>query len=273
MKLKGFVMCEYKWPRTVFCCKSFNRPKAFTLVELLVVISIIALLLSILMPSLSRARNSAQSVVCKANLKNIGLSEILFAQDNGRKIAWTRLDSTGTQGYSAIYWAAQLWATYNKVTIPGLYNTKPAAYTSPKWLMCPAEKKPEYMWGDVPRYKGSTFYDNWLNKIGYARNAYNLTIGVAGKPQGNMDQIDSPSRQANVIDGLREWNPGGNWCDLYWPGSQINPLLGQPSGWRTALYRHAGNEGINILLWDGHAESAKRTISDKFLISVKAFSR
>lgn len=54
---------------------------AFTLVELLVVISIIALLLSILMPSLQTARKQARRVVCKSNLHQIGVVEHLYAAD------------------------------------------------------------------------------------------------------------------------------------------------------------------------------------------------
>jgi prepilin-type N-terminal cleavage/methylation domain-containing protein/prepilin-type processing-associated H-X9-DG protein len=59
-----------------------NFTYGFTLIELLVVISIIALLLSILMPSLQRAKKSAQKVVCTSNHKQIGLGIRLYLTDN-----------------------------------------------------------------------------------------------------------------------------------------------------------------------------------------------
>ena len=63
-------------------CASARRRAAFTLIELLVVVAIIALLLSILLPSLERARAQARQVLCLTNLKSQGRAVFFYAEDN-----------------------------------------------------------------------------------------------------------------------------------------------------------------------------------------------
>lgn len=57
-----------------------GKHKGFTLIELLVVVAIIALLISILLPSLSRAREQARATVCMANMRSMGLAFTMYAE-------------------------------------------------------------------------------------------------------------------------------------------------------------------------------------------------
>ncbi len=61
-----------------------QRKEAFTLVELLVVVAIIALLVSILLPALGQARRAAKEVVCLSNLHQLGLAALAYDSENGR---------------------------------------------------------------------------------------------------------------------------------------------------------------------------------------------
>ncbi len=67
-----------------------HRAVGFTLIELLVVVAIIALLISILLPSLSRARDQAKDSVCKSNAHQLGLSTTYYIADNRNRMPYIR---------------------------------------------------------------------------------------------------------------------------------------------------------------------------------------
>ena len=113
----------------------------FTLVELLVVIGIIALLISILLPSLNKARESAKVVACLSNLHQLGLAMNMYANDN--KGAWPcwynpNDESASSKYYSSGFaWFDVAGATpYHWVGIGSVYPYVKSA----KVFFCPADE-------------------------------------------------------------------------------------------------------------------------------------
>jgi len=72
-------------------CVTTSR-RGFTLVELLVVIGIIALLISILLPALAKARKSANTIACASNMRQIGTAMLMYANDSQGQLPYGMID-------------------------------------------------------------------------------------------------------------------------------------------------------------------------------------
>jgi prepilin-type N-terminal cleavage/methylation domain-containing protein/prepilin-type processing-associated H-X9-DG protein len=87
-----------------------NKQRGFTLIELLVVIAIIAILMSILMPALKRAREQGKRMVCFNNLKQLQLCWLLYADDyDGKIMNGDGGHDHGTAPAVEVAWVGQCW--------------------------------------------------------------------------------------------------------------------------------------------------------------------
>ena len=163
---------------------SLQRKRSFTLIELLVVIAIIAILAGMLLPALNRARNSAQSTSCVANLKQ-SMVMVLMYMDNYRSIAY----SDGSSGTGILRWSQSL------------YNAGLIKDDKFKLFRCPTGKVHSVSSNYVYGMKGIKDYYHKLNTIREPSKYVMLADSIMTDPNKNFF-----GSQINQVKGLNKNN-------------------------------------------------------------------
>jgi len=215
----------------------YAKINGFTLIELLVVISIVTLLISVLLPALQGARKSAQMISCANNLRQLGLSTHMYAQDWDDKLtAWPTNQNAFYQA-----WDAQI-ATYINCTFDTADGTG-KTWTGTTVFHCPSGE---------PNATSA-------RSRGYAMNIYIAwdVSGIGSYANGLNGHLGRTADSAQVI--LSEiWNntlnntepllmaPADNWFQY----KQAAKSTRKPQ-W---AWRHVG-ETMNYVRKDGAVES------------------
>jgi prepilin-type N-terminal cleavage/methylation domain-containing protein len=266
---------------------SVKRRKGFTLIELLVVVAIIALLISILLPSLARAREITKRAVCASNLRGIGQGMKVYANDNRDWFPTSPFQESGTSNAMAVNFIGNMAYNYTtQLTDNERENAHPSrslfmlvidGSCTAKQFICPSAGDSE----DDMRNKVSnteTACQPGVNRFDfkgypYVSYGYQLPFGPKAKPNENLDPRmailadKGPFFEADQEDSSTGTTPdttaalnAGAEIKLKGYSSASDVLKAANDAWKNYNSKNHSQEGENVMFLDSHVDFVKKPI-------------
>ena len=227
--------------------------RAFTLVELLVVVGIIAILMAILLPSLNAARERAKRIACANNIRTFGQAVQIYANQNKGKVPMHHGGANWLwdMSYDTRDWFVQ----YGNISREMFYCPSYHHTTDGQWDFCgPPGSNPDnfaiagYFWlGKRPGYKaGSGFTPNTLTNATFRQPLYDRWIETVT----DKAERSTPSELVLMSDIVLSQNDTKEWANRNF----VTIYGGYKEGHGTT--HRAGDKplGGNNLYLDGHVE-------------------
>ena len=225
-----------------------DRKKAFTLVELLVVIGIIALLISILLPSLSKARKAANTTKCLSTIRQLSLAWTMYANEHkGLSIPYYNAADENS------LWMGQLRGVYANIDKSRFCPeaSDPSTNAANRWGSATTAWGPGTS-GFLKNQSGSFSFNGWLYWWGDYGGVKDRGPNYSANPTFFFNKIVNRSSEVPLfIDSA--------WVDTWIRSDDSAPpdLYGASQNstgkamWRICIARH--RKSVNISYCDGHA--------------------